>query len=249
MTDGCLAFAAQTDTDLRQFLNPIAAYAPNLEQSVRSAEAAAAKVENTTTIAFTPTTTTTSAKVSFKIQKMFNKLDKSTAQQQQHHQQTTLASMSTAGASTITTAGPIVLDHDDDMMPATITSSSSSSTTTATANAKNATTANNNIMSTKGSRAGAAVDDAGGSDEGVRIGASTSSSASVGRHNSSDSIEQQLSKAKVATLSSKEFDVEPMDIDKVKVSEKSDEKKRLSSPNEDQDEPLPKKSRSAKFDA
>ncbi|XP_004517564.1 uncharacterized protein LOC101455197 isoform X2 [Ceratitis capitata] len=247
VTDGCLAFAAQTDTDLRQFLNPIAAYAPNLEQSVRSAEAAAAKVENTTTIAFTPTTTTTSAKVSFKIQKMFNKLDKSTAQQQQHHQQTTLALMSTAGASTTTTAGPIVLDHDDDMMPATITSSSS--TTTATANAKNATTANNNIMSTKGSRAGAAVDDADGRDDGVRIGASISSSASVGRHNSSDSIEQQLSKAKVATLSSKEFDVEPMDIDKVKVSEKSDEKKRLSSPNEDRDEPLPKKSRSAKFDA
>lgn len=114
MADGCLAIAAQTDIDLRHF-PPIAAYAPQLEQIVIASEAA---VKNTT---ITTSTTTTSPKVSFKIQKLYNKLDKSTAQQPA----TTVAldsddEMSTAAAAAAATGAANVTKGKDVNAAATL---------------------------------------------------------------------------------------------------------------------------------
>lgn len=217
MADGCLAIAAQTDTDLRHF-PPIAAYAPQLEQLVIASEAA--NVKNTT---ITTTTTTTSPKVSFKIQKLYNKLDKSTAQQP---------------------ATTVALDSDDEMSTAaaTTTNATAVGATNIMMERKDGNAATTYLKNETSTKHKIVKDD--NHDQGVGSGGggvvSASGSLNAKRHNSLDITEQLQSKHKAESLST-----DTMEIDKAD----SDEKKRISTSSTDLEEPLAKKIKQAKFDA
>ncbi|XP_054736498.1 uncharacterized protein LOC129243479 isoform X1 [Anastrepha obliqua] len=126
-------------------------------------------------------------------------------------------------------ATTVALDNDDEM------STTISMASTSTAAKGRGVVGGISLMKTET----AAEDEGGSGGSGGGVGGNVS----VKRHSSIEAPEQQLTKQKIPPLSPSAF--ESMQVDEVS----GDEKKRLSTSNLDPEEPLAKKSKSAKFDA
>ncbi|XP_036334339.1 uncharacterized protein LOC118744970 isoform X1 [Rhagoletis pomonella] len=137
-------------------------------------------------------------------------------------------------------ATTVARDNDDEL--STTTTASTGTIEAATAATKGASTLRKPETTAVDDEDGAGAGGGGGAVVGVDD-TGVSSSASVKRHMSIDTSEQQLIKPKAPPLSPVAF--EPMDVD----TTGSEDKKRLSTSNVDLEEPLAKKSKSAKFDA